>query len=67
MHCQVVIASNQLETAGLGEAVAVGVFTDEQRCRSWPSAPAGQPVIQEHDRSRLSWGSCRWLWHRQRR
>ena len=27
-QCQVIITSNQLETAGLGEAVAVDVFTE---------------------------------------
>ncbi len=29
-QCQVIITSNQLESAGLGDDVAVGVFTDEQ-------------------------------------
>ena len=29
-QCQVIITSNQLETGGLGEAVAVGVFTEQE-------------------------------------
>ena len=29
-HCQVIITSNQLETDGLGTAVAVGVFTEQE-------------------------------------
>jgi tetratricopeptide (TPR) repeat protein len=29
-QCQVIITSNQLETAGLGDAVAVGVFTERE-------------------------------------
>jgi hypothetical protein len=29
-HCQVIITSNQLETGGLGEVVAVDVFTEQQ-------------------------------------
>jgi len=65
-QCQVIITSNQLETGGLGEAVAVGVFTGRRRCCSWPGAPAG-PRTRGRGSWRASWGSCRWPWRRRRR
>jgi hypothetical protein len=64
-QCQVVITSNQIETAGLGEVAAVDVFT-EQEALSFLAQRTGRADDAGARSWRVSLDFCRWRWHKRR-